>query len=130
MPVVIISAFIFPAAVTLFGWTAQNQWPVAILLFSLGLLGFFMLTAMVPVMAYVVDSFGVYSASALTAVLVTRCLMGTFLPLTTIPLTDALGYGWGYTILAAVCLVVAPIPFLVMRYGEHWRQQSFYSKSA
>jgi hypothetical protein len=128
LPLTIVTAFLIPLSVALWGWTAQNQWPVALLLFSVGLLGFFMLIGMVPLMAYVVDAFGVYSASALTAVLVTRCLMSTFLPLTVVPLTDELGYGFGFLVLATACLVVAPIPLIVMRYGSRWRQHSAYTK--
>lgn len=64
----------------------------------------------------------------MTAVLITRCLMGTFLPLVTAPLSEAIGYGWAFTVLAAVCLVLAPIPLMVLRYGEKWRQKSVYTK--
>ncbi|ESZ93126.1 hypothetical protein SBOR_6498 [Sclerotinia borealis F-4128] len=128
MPLTIISAFILPFSVALFGWTAANGWPVALLLFSVGLQGFAILTGMVPLMAYVVDAFGLYSASALTAVLIARCLMSTFLPLVVGPLTDELGYGWGFMIVSAVCLLVAPVPLAVMRYGERWRQWSAFTR--
>ncbi|KAF7864105.1 hypothetical protein EAF04_007070 [Stromatinia cepivora] len=128
MPLTVISAFILPISIVLFGWTAANEWPVALLLFLVGLQGFAILTGMVPLMAYVVDAFGLYSASALTAVLITRCLTSTFLPLVVGPLTDELGYGWGFMIISGVCLVVAPVPLLVMRYGEKWRQWSTYTR--
>lgn len=104
------------------------NWPVAILLVSVGVMGATMILGMVPVMSYVVDAFGLHSASALTAVLITRCLMGTFLPLATAPTVNTLGYGFGFLVLAALCLAVAPIPVLVMRYGWRWRQRSEYSK--
>jgi MFS family permease len=130
IPLVIIGALLMPIAVTLLGWTAQKHWPVELLLFSVGLLGCFMLVAVVPVMAYVVDAFGEYSASALTAVLIARCLASTFLPLAIVPLDDALGYGWGFTVLAAACVVAVPIPVLVVRYGARWRQHSEYSRDA
>jgi MFS family permease len=128
MPLVIASAALLPVSVMFFGWSAERHWPVAFLLLAVGLLGFSLLIGMVPLMAYVVDAFGNYSASALTAVLITRCLMGTFLPLAVAPLTDSLGYGIGFSILAAACIVVAPIPILVLRYGSHWRQSSAYTK--
>lgn len=83
---------------------------------------------MVPLMTYVTDAFGIYSASALTAVLVTRCLMSTFLPLSVVPVTDALGFGWGFVCFAGMCLLLAPLPLLVMRYGYTWRQRSVYTK--
>lgn len=130
MPLLIASSFLLPFSVLLLGWTAENRWPVVILLIEVGLLGFSLLIGTVPLMAYVVDTFGLYSASALTAVLVARCLMSTFLPLIVGPLTDALGYGWGFTILAATCLTTAPIPIFVMRYGQVWRQWSSYTKDS
>jgi hypothetical protein len=92
------------------------------------LFGIFVIMSMVPVMAYVVDAFNLYSASAITALLITRCLMGTFLPLVTAPLTDKIGYGLGFTVLSAACVVLAPIPFLIWRYGGHWRQSSDFTK--
>lgn len=82
------------------------------------------LLVMIPLSAYVVDACGVYSASAMTGVIVTRCLMGTFLPLGEGPLTDTFGYGWGMTFFGLLSLSLAPIPVLVMRYGEKWRKGS------
>lgn len=84
--------------------------------------------AMVPMMSYVVDAFGLYSASALTAVLIARCLMGTFLPLLTAPLVARLGWGWGFMVLAALCAGLAPVPGVIMRFGGVWRQRSEFSR--
>ncbi|QSZ36412.1 hypothetical protein DSL72_006289 [Monilinia vaccinii-corymbosi] len=128
MPLSIASAFILPLSVALFGWAAERAWPVALLLGIVSVQGFAILSAMVPLMAYVVDAFGLYSASALTAVLIARCLASTFLPLAVGPLIDALGYAWGFMMLAGLALVVAPVPWLVMRYGEGWRQWSVYTR--
>ena len=128
LPLIIFGAFTVPIAVAFYGWSAQFHLPAPILLLAVVLIGFCVLLGIVPVMAYVVDAFNLYSASAMTAVLITRCLMGTFLPLVTEPLTDAIGYGWGFTVLAGACLVLAPIPLLVMRYGARWRQKSEYTR--
>ena len=123
-----IGASTLPIVVALYGWVTQLHLPVMLLLAAVALMGFTILLGIVPIMAYVVDAYGLYSASALTAVLITRCLMGTFLPLATAHLTDAIGYGLGFTILAVICLVTAPIPLLVMLYGNKWRQRSEYTK--
>ena len=128
LPLVMIGAFALPCAVAFYGWVAQLKLPAPLLLFAVVLLGFCLILSTVPMMAYIVDAFGLYSASAMTAVLITRCLMGTFLPLVTAPLTRAIGYGLGFTVLAAACLLLAPIPLLVMRYGGKWRQRSKYTK--
>ena len=125
----IFGAFILPVVVALYGFVAQYQLPVMLLLVTVGLLGFSLILGLVPVTAYVVDAFGLHSASAMTAILIARCLMGTCLPLATVPVTNALGYGYGFLILAVISLAVAPIPVVVMRYGARWRQTSEYSKS-
>ena len=117
-----------PLVCLLYGWAADVPWPVWVLLLAVVLFGFALIFSLVPMMTYVTDAFGLYSASALTAVLVLRCLAGTLLPLATNALTDAIGDGLGYTILAAALLLLAPIPALVMRYGPAWRQRSAYSK--
>lgn len=81
-----------------------------------------------PLSAYVVDASGIYSASALTGVIVIRCLAGTFLPLTVGPLTEEFGYGLGLSCLGALSLSMAVIPVLVFRYGEKWRQRSEFTR--
>lgn len=128
LPLVIAGAFSLPLAVALYGWIAALLLPLPLMLVCLGILGSTLLLAFVPLMAYVVDAFKHYSASALTAVIVLRCLAATFLPLVTEPLLRALGYGWGFTVLAAASVFLAPITVLVFRYGPKWRQRSVYTK--
>lgn len=128
LPLIIVSSVILPFVVALYGWVAQCILPVPLMLLAVALMGVFVIMAMVPLTAYVVDSFNLFSASAMTAVLITRCLMGTFLPLVTVPLSEAIGYGLGFTVLAAATLVLAPVPFLIWRYGGQWRQKSDFTK--
>jgi hypothetical protein len=70
-----------------------------------------------------------YAASAMTGVIISRCLMGSFLPLTAAPLVERLDYGWGFTVVAAVPFSLMSIPMLVMRYGPRWRQWSRYTRA-
>lgn len=128
LPLSIFGAMILPFTVTAYGWTAQYQLPVLLLLASVVCMGATLLLTVIPLSNYVVDAFGMYSASALTGVIVTRCLMGTFLPLTTSPLTEHLGYGPGFSCLGALSLVLAIIPICVFRWGEKWRQRSEFTR--
>ncbi|KAJ4379941.1 hypothetical protein N0V85_008811 [Neurospora sp. IMI 360204] len=117
-----------PFAITFYGWVAQLRLPLPFLLVACGLIGANVMLTLIPLMAYVVDAFGLFSASAMTGVIVSRCLMGTFLPLTTAPLVDAFGYGWGFMVFGAMSLVLAPVSVVVFRYGERWRQFCKYSR--
>ncbi|GAB1743061.1 hypothetical protein NU219Hw_g8756t1 [Hortaea werneckii] len=122
LPLVLASIPLLPLSILLYGYTAQTHLPFPVLLSAVILMGFSLLTTVVPLMAYVVDAFATYSASATTSVLILRCLMGTFLPLATGPLTDSLGYLAGFGVIAAVCVVLAPVPALVFWFGEGWRR--------
>ena len=130
LPLVIVGSVTMPLVIALYGWNAQWHSPLPVVLLTVCLLGSTLMLAFVPLMVYVADAFGIYSASAMTALIVARCLMGTFLPLATTPLVEKFGYGVGFTMLGAISLVLAPIPVLTLRYGSRWRQRSEYTKGA
>jgi MFS family permease len=130
LPLTIVGAVFLPISVTAYGWVAQLHLPVVFLLASVAMQGFTLVSIMIPLSTYVVDGWGLYSASAMTGLIVMRCLMGTFLPLAAGPLADHLGYGLGFTCLGALGLVLGVMPILVLRYGEKWRQRSEFTKDA
>jgi hypothetical protein len=130
LPMSIAAAFLLPVALVMYGWCAQFILPLPLLLVAVVLIRLFIVMAYVPLMAYVVDACGIYSASAFTAVTVVRCLAGAFLPLGTAELIQDLGYGWGFTVLGALSLVLALVPLLLMRYGSVWRQTCHYTQDS
>lgn len=129
LPFLIAGGILMPASIAFYGWIPDSQWSVYLLLISVALMGFFLLLISVSLASYIVDAFGLYSASAMTIVLIARCLCGTLLPLAIPPLTDALGLGYGFLVLAAICLALVPLPVAVMRYGPRWRQNSEYTRN-
>lgn len=128
LPFLIAGAVLTPIAVALYGWIPASHWPVYLLLLSVAVMGGFLLMISVSLASYIVDSFGLYSASAMTIILIARCLGGTLLPLTIPPLTDALGLRNGFLVVAGMCLALIPLPVGVMRYGPVWRQNSEYTR--
>ena len=128
LPLAILGAFTMPFLIMAFGWIAEFHLPLPLLLFTIALIGNTTMLGFLPVTSYVVDASKLYAASAMTALIVTRCLMGTFLPLTTAPLVSKFGYGWAFTMLGGASLILAPIPVFVFRYGAKWRQKSKYTK--
>lgn len=130
LPIAIVGAFTVPVSVIAYGWIADLHLPVVLFLIAVAVLGAALLMIMIPLSAYVVDACGVFSASAMTGVIVSRCLMGTFLPLTASPLARRFGYGLGFTILGSFNLALAPIPVIIMRYGHSWRQRCEFTRDA
>jgi hypothetical protein len=87
-PFIFIGLFIY-------GWTAQHkvQWMAPIV--GSGLFGFGFVGIYTPMMTYLIESFGFYSASALAAATVERSILGAVLPLAGPKLFESLGLGWG-----------------------------------
>ena len=76
-----------------------------------------------PALAYLVDTFPDYAASAIAASTLFRSLLGAFLPLAGLSLYEQLGLGWGNSLLAFVALAFAPAPILFYKYGEFLRKR-------
>jgi hypothetical protein len=118
-----------PVTIALYGLIPEYHWPFYLLLLSVALMGTFLLMISVSLAAYIVDAFGLYSASAMTGILFARCLGGTLLPLAVPLITDALGLGNGFLVQAGICLALIPLPIGVMWYGSFWRQNSEYTRN-
>jgi hypothetical protein len=70
---------------------------------------------------YLVDAYPRYAASVTAALTVLRSLLGALLPLGGLQMYNALGLGWGNSLLAFVSLALVPIPLLFFNFGERIR---------
>lgn len=76
---------------------------------------------------YIIDSYEVFAASALTFVTVTRYLVAGGMTVVGVPLYENLGPHWALTLLAGVSVLMTPIPFVLYRYGGGIRKRSKYA---
>ncbi|KAF9888743.1 hypothetical protein FE257_008318 [Aspergillus nanangensis] len=129
MPMMMVGAFMMPLATLLYGWCAAYKMPLALLLTSVVWLRMSLALSYLPLSTYIVDACGLYSASAMTGLVVMRCLAGAFMPLLTTFLIGYIGYGWGLTMLSLFTVAVALIPVLVYYYGATWRQSSRFTRT-
>lgn len=129
LPLAVVGAFTLPPGAMLYGACAGYKLPLVLLLLSVVWIRLSLMLAFLPLMAYVVDAFGLFSASAVTGVIVARCLAGAFFPLATTVMIEHIGYGLGFAALGALSLVLALIPVVVLRYGSRWRQKSEYTRT-
>lgn len=124
LPAMIPGAFAIPVGLVWYGWSADKEVQfimpiVGTVWFGLGLMMIFM-----PIQMYLVDFYSVYAASALAAATVCRAVLGAILPLAGESMYDALGLGWGNTLLAFIALIFAPAPILLYKYGERIRKNT------
>lgn len=122
LPLLLLSGPLIAGGLFWYGWAAQaktTHWIVPILgsaLVGVGNMCFFM-----PVMAYLVDAFTMYAASALAANTVLRSVGGALLPLAGRSMYATLRFGWGNSLLGFLALGFCPALLLLYRFGERIR---------
>ena len=52
-----------------------------------------------------------------------RCLLGAGATALILPMTQAMGLGWSYTLIALVYVLLSPMLLVVIRYGPRWRAE-------
>lgn len=78
------------------------------------------------VSTYLVDAFTIYAASAMAANTVFRSLAGAILPLAGPKMYEALGLGWGNSLLGFIALALCPLPIIFWVFGERIRTSKMF----
>ncbi|KIW17886.1 hypothetical protein PV08_05081 [Exophiala spinifera] len=122
LPPLIPGSLIIPIGLFWYGWSAHAaiHWIMPIigtLFVGLGLMATFM-----PIQTYLVDAYHLHAASALAASTVLRSFVGAFLPLAGPKMYEALGLGWGNSLLAFIALALSPVSWILYRHGEKIRK--------
>ena len=121
LPPMALGTVIIPVGLIAFGWTAQMRIQYIVPIGFTYLVGFGFVAVFLASSSYLVDAFGIYAASATAATTVLRNAASAVLPLAGPPLFGRLGLGLGATVLGLVALVAAPVPLILMRYGQRMR---------
>ncbi|KAL4894702.1 major facilitator superfamily domain-containing protein [Aspergillus ambiguus] len=106
------------------GWSAQPHvhWIAPVL--SGVFFGFGYQIIFISLQTYIADVYRIYAASALAASVITRSIVGAVLPLAADPLYEALGVGWGTSVIGFASLACLPIPFSFLYFGHWMRKKS------
>ncbi|GAB7344031.1 hypothetical protein MBLNU457_1953t1 [Dothideomycetes sp. NU457] len=121
LPPLIVGGFFIPVGMFIYGWGTDKQVQWAVPLLGTLFVGMGIIAAFMCIQTYLIDAFTVYAASAIAANTVLRSIFGAFLPLAGLDMYDALGLGWGNSLLGFIALGLIPIPGLFYKYGEHIR---------
>jgi hypothetical protein len=74
---------------------------------------------------YLVDAYTVYAASVSAASTVFRSLLGALLPLAGNSMYNAMGVGWGTSLLAFIAVAFIPVPLIFWKFGQRIRESKF-----
>ncbi|RHZ49637.1 MFS transporter [Aspergillus thermomutatus] len=121
LPPMLVGCWFMPAGLFWYGWAAEAgvHWIVPILgtgVFAIGLMAVFM-----SANTYLVDSYLLHAASVTAANTALRSLVGAVLPLAGPAMYEALGLGWGNSLLAFIALAMCVCPMLFWKFGAQIR---------
>lgn len=125
IPLMVPGAVLVPTGLFIYAWTAERRthWigpNIGVAIFSCGAIAGFQC-----VQTYLVDAYTRFAASAIAAATVLRSLAGFGFPLFAPDMYEALGYGWGNSLLGFVAVGLGiPAPFLLWWFGEGLRRRS------
>lgn len=122
------AALSLPAGLFLYGWSTQYRLHWIMPEIGTAIVGFGMITILMCIQTYLVDAYTKHAASVTAANAVLRSLLGALLPLCGLKLYDAIGLGWGNSLLAFIALAMAPLPVVFKIFGERLRNVSSHSK--
>ncbi|GJC81560.1 efflux pump vrtL [Colletotrichum liriopes] len=125
IPVMVPGTLLLGVGLFWYGWSAKAilHWIMPNIGCALFVAGATVCTSSVN--AYIVDTYGQYSASAIAAISILRCLAGFTFPMFA---PYILGYGWAGTVLGLIALGIGlPAVGLLWQFGSYLRQKSSYS---
>ena len=121
-----LGGVIFVCGLFWFGWTTLNVFwlspMIAIVFIGAGFTVIFQ-----QCLNYLVDTYRLYAASAVSANTLLRSFLAASFPLFARPMFKSLGIGPGMSILGAVAALMLPLPLVLMRYGGSLRVKSKFS---
>ncbi|KAK8018798.1 efflux pump rdc3 [Apiospora marii] len=123
LPLVITvpGALTFPAGLFVYGWSAEGRVHWIVPQIGTAVTGFGSILVFVAVQTYLIDAFEGHAASVVGANAVFRGLAGALIPLGGLSLYEALGWGWGNSLLGFVALLFAPILWILGAHGARIR---------
>lgn len=111
----------FPIGLFIYGWSANEHAHWIIPQIGTAITGFGSILIFVGIQTYLVDAFVEYAASVIGANAVLRGTAGALIPLGGLNMYDALGWGWGNSLLGFIALAFAPMPLIFGLYGAKIR---------
>ncbi|KAF8864616.1 MFS general substrate transporter [Acephala macrosclerotiorum] len=122
-----VGGFLFAIGLFWFGWTANPKISWISPVFAAGFIGAGFNVIFQQCINFLVDTYGLYAASAVSANTLLRSFMGAAFPLIAMPLFHNLGVGPAMSILGAIATIAIPVPFIFMKYGLALRRKSKFA---
>ncbi|KAH0153539.1 MFS general substrate transporter, partial [Aureobasidium melanogenum] len=122
-----VGGVLFTIGLFWFGWTADPSipWPSCVVAAAFIGAGFNIIFQ--QCINFLVDTYLLYAASAVSANTFLRSIIAGGLPLAARPMFNNLGVGPAMSILGGVAALALPVPFIFMKYGLKLRKMSKFA---
>ncbi|KAK3300648.1 major facilitator superfamily domain-containing protein [Chaetomium fimeti] len=126
LPMLVLASVSFIVYGWLLSYQASVAGPLVMLFFAcFGVNGFFTVLSVL-----MVDVYPQAPATATAANNLVRCWLGAGASAVIVPMIDAMSSGWAYTFVALVYLLLAPLLWVIMRWGPAWRAARIVAEKA
>jgi hypothetical protein len=126
-PPMFVGGILFVIGLFLFGWTADPSipWPASVV--GCGLIGAGINVTFQQCINFLIDTYRVYAASAVSANTLLRSSLAAALPFAARPMFNNLGVGPAMSLLGGIAIIGLPIPFFFIKYGARLRAKSNFA---
>ncbi|MCJ1447527.1 MAG: hypothetical protein MMC23_008038 [Stictis urceolatum] len=129
-PPILIGGVIFTIGMFWFGWTASPaqgvHWSSSVV--AAAFLGAGFNSVFQQCINFLVDTYGLYAASAVSANTFLRSILAAVFPLVAKPMFQNLGVGRAMSILGGIACALVPVPLIFMNYGKVLRRKSPFAR--
>lgn len=109
------------------GWTAYPNVSIWSPIIASVFFGFGILCVFISSYQYIIDSYEIYSASALAFVTLSRYVVAGAMVVVGVPFYENLGVHYTLTILGCLSALLVPLPYVFYFYGPWIRSRSKYA---
>ncbi|KAH8601979.1 MFS multidrug transporter-like protein [Bisporella sp. PMI_857] len=113
-----------------YGWILHFETNVAGPCVMLFFMGYTFVASTQSVSILIVDIYPEAPGTATAAFNLIRCLLGAGSSTLIIPMLDAMGSGWAYTLIGLIYVLLSPMLWIVMKWGPGWRKQRMQKETA
>jgi len=122
-----MGAILLPLGLFWFAWTTAPSIPPIISIIAGVPFGTGIALILQSLVAYLLDTYTIFAASAIAATIVLRSILAAAFPLFSPPMFAGLGDQWACSVFAFLALSCMPIPILFWKYGRRVRARSKFA---
>jgi hypothetical protein len=128
-PPMFVGGTLFVIGLFLFGWTADPAipWPASVI--GCAFIGAGMNVTFQQCINFLIDTYRIYAASAVSANTILRSCTAAGLPLVARTMVNNLGVGVSMSILGSIACLALPVPFFFIKYGAEIRKRSKFAQA-